>query len=68
MSQSAVQDILKMIDGLSESDRAVLEQHLAERAEAEWHSEAETARRQAKERGIDQAAIDEAVRKHRYGA
>jgi hypothetical protein len=67
MSQSAVDDILKMIDGLSETDRVVLEQHLSERAEAEWRSEADAARREAKTRGIDQAAIDEAVRKHRYG-
>jgi len=67
MSQSAVQDILKMIDGLSATDREVLDQHLSERAEAEWRREAETARQQAKERGIDSAAIDEAVRKHRYG-
>ena len=44
MSQSAVQDILKMIDRLSESDRKVLEQHLAERVEAEWRGEAEAAR------------------------
>jgi hypothetical protein len=53
MSQSAVDDILKMIDGLSETDRVVLEQHLSERAEAEWRSEAEAARRKAKTRGID---------------
>jgi len=67
MSQSTVDDILKLIDGLSDPDRALLEQHLSERAEAEWRTEAEAARQQAKERGIDQAAIDEAVRKHRYG-
>ncbi len=68
MSQSAVQDILTMIDGLSESDREVLEQQLSQRAEVEWRAEAEAARRQAKARGIDQVAIDEAVRKHRYGS
>lgn len=67
MSQSTVDDILKLIDELSDPDRAVLEQQLSERAEAEWRTEAETARQQARERGIDQAAIDEAVRKHRYG-
>lgn len=67
MSQTPVQDILKMIDALSASDREILHQHLFERAEAEWRSEAEAARQQARERGIDQAAIDEAVRKHRYG-
>ncbi len=65
MSQSPVQDILQMIDKLSESDRKVLEQHLSERVEAEWRSEAEAARGQAKARGIDQSAIDEAIRKHR---
>ena len=67
MSQSAVQNILKMVDGLSASDREILDQQLSERAEAEWCSEAEAARQQAKERGIDQAAIDEALLKHRYG-
>ena len=67
MSQSPVQDILRMIDGLSESDREVLDQQLSERVEAEWRSEAEAARGQAKARGIDPSAIDEAVRKHRYG-
>jgi len=67
MSQSAVKDILKMIDGLSESDREVLDRQLSERVEAEWRCEAEAARRQAKARSVDQAAIDEAVSKHRYG-
>ena len=43
MSQSAVADILKMIDGLSETDREVLQQHLSKRAEVEWRSEAEAA-------------------------
>jgi len=67
MSQSVVDDILKMIDGLSDAERAVLEQQLSERAEAEWRSESEAARRVAEERGIDQAAIDEAIRTNRYG-
>lgn len=67
MSQIDVQQIMKMIDGLSESDRELLEQRLAERAEPEWREEAEEARRQAKARGIDQSAIDEAIRKRRYG-
>lgn len=67
MSQLGVNQILKMIDGLSESDRRILEQELSQRAEADWRAETEAARRQAKARGVDQAAIDEAVRKHRYG-
>jgi hypothetical protein len=45
----------------------LLQQRLAERAEAEWRKEAEQARREAKACGVDQAAIDEAVRKRRYG-
>ena len=67
MSQTDIQQILEMIDRLSESERELLEQRLAERAEAEWREEAEQARRQAKARGIDQTAIDEAIRKRRYG-
>ena len=67
MSQSSVQHILDMIDQLSTSDREILEQRLIERAEAEWRKEAKAARRQAKARGLDQAAIDEAIRKCRYG-
>lgn len=67
MSQSPVQQILRMIDTLSECDRDALHQELLERAEAQWRREAETARRQAKAHGIYEAAIDEAIRKLRYG-
>jgi hypothetical protein len=67
MSRTDVQHILDMIDGLPESDRDALEQQLAFRTEAQWRTESEQARRQAKARGIDQAAIDEAVRKRRHG-
>jgi hypothetical protein len=66
MSQSSVQHILDMIDQLSSGDREILEQRLLERAEAEWRKEAEQARRHAKARGLNQAAIDEAIRKCRY--
>lgn len=68
MSQTDIQQIIQMIDQLSEGDRELLEQRLAQRAEAEWREEAEEARRQAKASGIDQATIDEAIRKRRYGA
>jgi uncharacterized membrane protein len=63
----AVQEILQRIQELPEEDRMVLEQHLAQRAEAEWKREAEEARRVARQKGIDQAAIDRAVEKARYG-
>jgi hypothetical protein len=68
MSQATVEHILDMIDQLSDRDRELLQRQLTERAEAEWRQEAEEARRQAKARGIDQAAIDATIRKRRYGA
>jgi len=67
MGEAAVRDILNQIDKLPEADRLVLEQRLAERAEAEWIREATSARELARQRGIDQAVIDEAVEEVRYG-
>lgn len=68
MSQPTAQHILDMIDQLSDGDRDWLKGRLGERAEEEWRGEAQKARREAKARGIDQDAIDEAIRRHRYGA
>jgi hypothetical protein len=65
MSQ-AVQEILERIRSLPEEDRLVLDEQLALLLEAEWKREAEVARRIARQKGIDQAAIDEAVQKVRY--
>jgi hypothetical protein len=62
----AVQEILQSIQLLPAEDRLELEQHLAQMAEAEWQREAEDARRLARQKGIDQAAIDRAVEKVRY--
>ena len=67
MSATDVQQILEMIHRLSASDRELLEERLAELADAQWREEAEQARRQAKARAIDQAAIDQAIRRRRYG-
>lgn len=67
MGEANVRDILNQIDRLPEPDRLLLEQRLAERAEAEWLRETAAARTQAVERGIDQAAIDRAVEEIRYG-
>ena len=63
-----VQEILERIDQLPEPDRLILEERLAERAEAEWRREAESARRIARERGIDQAAIDRAIHDLRHSS
>jgi len=65
MSQ-AVQEILQRIQQLPEEDRLSLEEHLARSAEAEWKREAEEARRLARQKGTDQAAIDRAVENVRY--
>jgi ABC-type taurine transport system substrate-binding protein len=62
----AVHEILERIQRLSAEDRLLLEEYLAEQAEAEWQREAEEARRLAREKGIDQEAIDRAVEKVRF--
>ncbi len=67
MSQATVQTILAQIEQLSPADRQLLEERLAELAEAEWKREAEAARQRARDKGIDQAAIDEAIDRLRYG-
>jgi hypothetical protein len=67
MSQ-AVQEILNRIERLPEADRLELEENLALMAEAEWKREAEQARSLARQKGIDQAAIDRAVERLRYGS
>ncbi len=61
-----VQDILRRIQQLPEEDRLLLEEHLARLTEAEWNREAEEARRLARQKGINQAAIDQAVENVRY--
>jgi hypothetical protein len=66
MGEAAVRDILIQIEKLPDADRLLLEQRLAERAEAEWVREAAAARELARQRGIDQAAIDQAVDHARY--
>jgi hypothetical protein len=63
---NAVQEILERIEQLPEEDRLVLEERLAEITEADWKREAESARRIARERGIDQVAIDRAIHDLRY--
>jgi hypothetical protein len=63
-----VDAILQQIERLDEADRLVLEQRLQQLAEAEWTREAEAARAIARERGIDQQTIDDAVENLRYGS
>ncbi len=67
MSDAVVRDILQQIERLSDEDRLDLSIRLAERQEDEWKAEADTARRAAREMGITQAAIDQAVEDVRHG-
>ena len=62
----AVQDILDRIQRLPAEDRLLLEDYLAQQAEAEWQHEAGEARRLARQKGIDQTVIDRAIDKVRY--
>jgi len=62
MSRTTVYELLERIDQLPPEDRLLLDNLLAEREEREWHQEAAQARRRARKQGIDQEAIDEAVR------
>jgi hypothetical protein len=66
MSRTA-QDILREIEQLPEEERLILEERLSQRAEEQWREEVVIARQRALERGIDQAAIDDAVRRIRNG-
>ena len=66
MNEATIEEILQKIDQLPESDRLLLEKRLAEREEAEWRQAADEARQVAKQRGVDQAAVDEAVHRVRY--
>jgi hypothetical protein len=68
MSNLAVQEILDKIEHLSEEDRLCVAKRLAETSEAQWSREAEDARRIAREKGIDQRAIDRAVDEVRHPA
>lgn len=63
----AVHEILDRIQKLPADERLELEEQLALQAEADWRREAEKARAMARSRGIDQAAIDRAIEKARYG-
>ncbi len=68
MSQATVRKILQQIQKLSKKDRLLLDQSLAEQTESEWKREAEEARRTAKKKGLDQAAIDRTLLKLRYSS
>jgi hypothetical protein len=61
VSDTAVQEILNKVELLSDEERFYLVRLLTDKAEAGWRLNASAARRAARERGIDQSAIDRAV-------
>jgi hypothetical protein len=67
MSQTAVHEALDRIKRLSALERAQLDELLVHEEEEAWRTEAGAARRSAGEKGIDQEAIDGAVRAMRHG-
>lgn len=65
MSTVAIEDILQRIATLPEEERALLEERLSGLVEADWQKMAIEARREGQRRGLNQAAIDQAVRELR---
>jgi hypothetical protein len=63
-----VDSIVQQIERLDEADRILLEEKLRDLAEVQWQEGAKEARAVARERGIDQQAIDNAVENVRYGS
>ena len=68
MSRAEVRKILHRINALDEADRLILERELARRLESDWKKEVAKARKRAIKRRIDEAAIDRAIERRRYGA
>ena len=67
MSRALVDQIIGKIESLDDQDRLDLECKLARRLETEWRVATTEARRVARRRGINQAAIDQAIQRRRYG-
>ena len=63
---AALKEILQDIEALGDEDRLKLEKALARRLEKQWTSETLKARKTARRRKIDQAAIDRAIERRRY--
>jgi hypothetical protein len=60
--------IWQQIQSLDEADRLVLEQRLHELTASQWREEVKVAREIARQRGVDQTSIDDAVEQLRYGS
>ena len=58
MNRATVDDILDRIKQLPAEDRLLLDELLAKQEDQEWREEAAKAKKLARNRGIDQGAID----------
>jgi hypothetical protein len=67
MSRAMVEHVLRDIETLSEEELLAVDRRLADRLREQWDREAGVARDEAKRRGIDQAGIDQAIERRRYG-
>lgn len=67
MSRAAVREILREIESLGNKDRLELDRELTRRLESEWKEQAAEARKTARRRKINQAAIDRTIERRRYG-
>lgn len=67
MSHATVLDLIEQIKKLPEEERILLESLLARDEESEWNRQAAEARRAARDNGIDQEIIDQAVHAVRRG-
>jgi len=67
MSHATVLDLIEQIKKLPEEERGLLESLLAREEESEWNRQAAEARRAARDKGIDQEIIDQAVQAVRRG-
>ncbi len=65
MPRTAVQEILREIDGLVPEDRLALDRELARRLDGKWKLEAAKARKKARARKIDQETIDRVIERRR---
>ena len=67
MSTEAVRELVDRVKQLPEDERQLFDELLVQLEDQEWRQESEEARRLARDRGIDQGAIDRAVADIRYG-
>ena len=68
MSTVVVHEVIDQIKKLSTEERQLFDSLLADLEEEEWQQEAENVRREAREKGIDQEAVDRAVARIRYAS